>query len=82
MSLPNTIINSTLQLDLENTILASAKFILNGLTLGFYDLDNNETNINKKDFGSTLAKYNVPEGPFLMIPFLGPKNTRDFSGLL
>jgi phospholipid-binding lipoprotein MlaA len=82
MELPNTIVNSTMQFDLENTILASAKFMLNGLTLGFYDLDNGETEIIKKDFGSTLAKFNVPEGPFLMIPFLGPKMTRDFSGFI
>ena len=82
MGLPNTIANSAMQLDLENTILASATFMLNGLTLGFYDLENGETEILKKDFGSTLAKFNVPEGPFLMIPFLGPKMTRDFSGFL
>ena len=82
MNLPQTIINSAFQLEIENTILASAKFMLNGLTLGFYDLDEKQTSINKKDFGSTLAKYNVPEGPFLMIPFLGPKNTRDFSGYI
>ena len=82
MGLPNTIANSTIQLDIENTILASAKFMLNGLTLGFYDLDNGETEIIRKDFGSTLAKFNVAEGPFLMIPFLGPKMTRDFSGFV
>ena len=82
MGLPNTIANSAIQLDLENTILASAKFMLNGLTLGFYNLENNETEIVKKDFGSTLAKFHVPEGPFLMIPFLGPKMTRDFSGFI
>ena len=56
--------------------------MLNGLTLGFYDLDNGETEILKKDFGSTLAKFNVPEGPFLMIPFLGPKFSRDLSGTI
>jgi phospholipid-binding lipoprotein MlaA len=82
MNLPITIINSTLQLNAENTILTSAKFLLNGLTLGFYDLDNNETKVVKKDFGSTLAKYKVPEGPFLMVPFLGPKTTRAFSGFI
>ena len=80
MELPSTIANSTLQFDLENTILATAKYMLNGLTLGFYDLDNGETEILKKDFGSTLAKLNVPEGPFLVVPFLGPKMTREFSG--
>ncbi|MDA0765134.1 MAG: VacJ family lipoprotein [Proteobacteria bacterium] len=82
MNLPITIINSTLQLNAENTILTSAKFLLNGLTLGFYDLDNHETKVVKKDFGSTLAKYKVPEGPFLMVPFLGPKTTRAFSGFI
>ncbi len=80
MDTPNTIINSTLQANLENTILASAKFMLNGLSFGFYDFDNNETKIHKKDLGSTLAKLNVPEGPFLMVPLLGPKTVRDFTG--
>ncbi len=79
---PSTIVNSALQMDLENTILASAKFMLNGLSLGLYNFDNNETKIYKKDLGSTLAKFNVPEGPFLMVPFLGPKTVRDFSGVV
>ena len=82
MDTPSTILNSALQMDLENTILASAKFMLNGLSLGFYDFDNNETKIQKKDLGSTLAKLNVPEGPFLMVPLLGPKTVRDFTGTL
>ena len=73
MDTPSIIVNSALQMNLENTILASAKFMLNGLSFGFYDFDNNETKIDKKDLGSTLAKFNFPEGPFLMIPFLGPK---------
>ena len=72
MDTPSIIVNSALQMNLENTILASAKFMLNGLSFGFYDFDNNETKIDKKDLGSTLAKFNVPEGPFLMIPLLGP----------
>ncbi len=82
MDTPNTIINSALQTDLENTILASAKFLLNGLTLGFYDLDKSETVIKKRDFGSTLARLNVSEGPFLMLPFIGPKTTRDLTGTI
>jgi Surface lipoprotein len=55
MNTPSTIINSALQADMKNTMLASAKFLLNGLTLGFYDLDKGETLIKNKDFGSTLA---------------------------
>ena len=80
MDTPSIIVNSALQMNLENTILASAKFMLNGLSFGFYDFDNNETKIDKKDLGSTLAKFNVPEGPFLIIPLLGPKTVRDFTG--
>jgi phospholipid-binding lipoprotein MlaA len=56
--------------------------MLNGLTLGFYDLDKGETAFKKKDIGSTLAKYNVPEGPFLMIPLIGPKISREFTGTI
>ncbi len=82
MDTPSTIINSALQTDMENTMLASAKFLLNGLTLGFYDLDKGETVIKKRDFGSTLAWLNVSEGPFLMVPFIGPKTTRDFTGTI
>jgi phospholipid-binding lipoprotein MlaA len=29
-----------------------------------------------------LAKYNVPEGPFLMIPLIGPKTSREFTGTI
>ena len=79
---PSTILNSSLQVDFKNSILASAKFLLNGLTLGFYDLDNADTAIKDKDFGSTLAKINVPEGPFLVVPLIGPKTTRDFTGTI
>ena len=60
--------------------LSSIKFLLNSLTLGFYDLDEGETNFKKIDFGSTLAKYNFSEGPYLVVPFLGPRTTRHFSG--
>ena len=30
-----------------------------------------------EDFAQTLAKWGVPEGPFLMLPFLGPSTLRD-----
>ncbi len=35
-----------------------------------------------EDFGETLAKYGVEDGPFLMLPFFGPSNPRDASGLV
>src|SRR6266404_4033351 len=32
------------------------------------------------DFGLTLAKYGVKEGPYLMLPLLGPSTVRDAVG--
>ena len=34
-----------------------------------------------EDFGQTLAVWGVGEGPYLMLPFLGPSNPRDAAGL-
>ncbi|MNJ74374.1 VacJ like lipoprotein [compost metagenome] len=35
-----------------------------------------------EDFGQTLGFYGVPDGPYLMLPILGPSNLRDTSGLV
>ena len=34
-----------------------------------------------EDFGQTLAVWGMSEGPFLVLPFLGPSNPRDALGL-
>ena len=35
-----------------------------------------------EDFGQTLAVWGVSEGPYLILPLLGPSNPRDASGLV
>jgi phospholipid-binding lipoprotein MlaA len=35
-----------------------------------------------EDFGQTLAVWGVEEGPYLMLPFLGPSSTRDLAGYI
>jgi phospholipid-binding lipoprotein MlaA len=35
-----------------------------------------------EDFGQTLAVWGANEGPYLMLPFLGPSNPRDTTGLV
>ena len=30
-----------------------------------------------EDFGQTAARWGVPDGPYIMLPFLGPKTLRD-----
>lgn len=34
----------------------------------------------QEDFGQTMAVYGTPEGPYLMLPLLGPSNPRDAFG--
>lgn len=34
-----------------------------------------------EDFGQTLAVYGVSNGPYLVLPFLGPSTVRDAAGL-
>jgi phospholipid-binding lipoprotein MlaA len=36
---------------------------------------------HKQDFGSTLARWGVPAGPYLVLPLLGPSTMRDTAGL-
>lgn len=35
---------------------------------------------HSEDFGQTLAVWGLGEGPYLMLPFLGPSNPRDLVG--
>jgi phospholipid-binding lipoprotein MlaA len=35
---------------------------------------------HREDFGQTLAVWGIGEGPYLMIPLLGPSNARDLVG--
>lgn len=37
---------------------------------------------HEEDFGQTLGVWGVGEGPYLMLPFLGPSNPRDTVGRL
>ena len=41
--------------------------------MGRYDLIEG----HKEDFGQTLAVWGVSDGPYLVLPLLGPSNTRD-----
>lgn len=35
---------------------------------------------NNEDFGQTLGFWGIGDGPFLMLPFMGPSNLRDLVG--
>ena len=78
--LPSTALNSTIQGDLENAALATIHFAFNGLTFGFVDLTEDPGAVEKRDFGQTLARANVPEGNFLIVPLLGAHSSRNLAG--
>lgn len=61
-----------------------ARFVLNS-TVGVAGIFDLATMIDipehKEDFGQTLGVWGVPNGPYLMLPFAGPSNLRDATGL-
>ncbi|HJS37516.1 MAG TPA: VacJ family lipoprotein [Burkholderiales bacterium] len=60
------------------------RFVFNS-TLGFFGLIDlaSEVGLEKhnEDLGQTLARWGVGEGPYLMLPLLGPSTTRDTAAL-
>lgn len=81
---PTTFVNDLLQGEVTRGSQTVARFLVNttvGLG-GFWDVatrwgmpDHGE------DFGQTLAVWGMDEGPYVMLPFFGPSNPRDASGL-
>lgn len=80
---PVTFVNDVLQAEPKRATNSFSRFLINSTfgLLGVFDtaanwgLENHD-----EDFGETFAVWGLPEGPYLMLPFLGPSNARDFSG--
>ena len=77
---PSDAFNFSLQGDIGNAFYASIHFFVNGLTFGFFDLTGDKFSHPNTDFGLTLAKWNVPQGSYLVLPFLGPNTMRSGVG--
>lgn len=76
---PSTAVNSALQGKGENAALATINFLMNSLTLGFFDLTEDD-DPEREDFGQTLAHWSAPEGPYIVAPLFGPGTTRHQVG--
>ncbi len=81
---PTVLMNNLLQGRLEDAGDIAVRFAVN-TTLGgagFWDVatDLAGTPRQQRDFGQTLYRWGVPDGPYLMVPILGPSNPRDFVG--
>ena len=80
---PLTAIHDVLQGDIENFGVTVARFGLNSTfgVLGIMDVAS-EMGLRRKeeDGGQTFGVWGIPEGPYLVIPLLGPSNPRDAVG--
>ncbi|MGH6890473.1 MAG: MlaA family lipoprotein [Rhizomicrobium sp.] len=77
---PVTIANDVLQLRLDRAARMTARMALNstvGLG-GLVDVARTQGLADRKaDFAQTLSRYGVGEGPFLVLPVIGPEPPRD-----
>ena len=77
---PITIANDLLQANLPQAARATGRLAINTTVgvLGFFD-PASEMGIeaSPSDFGVTLAKWGVPDGPYLVLPLFGSTTLRD-----
>ena len=77
---PLNIVNSLLQGKGKNALTETGRFLANS-TFGILGLVDVGTDMGlerkSEDFGQTLAHWGVPDGPFVIVPILGPYSLRD-----
>lgn len=81
--MPVRIINEVLQLDFPDTGNSTGRFVVNS-TLGVAGLFDPATGMGlerqEEDFEQTLGNWGVPQGPFIVVPLLGPSSPRGVVG--
>lgn len=82
---PFTFVNALLQGKGDVAMKSLGRFMINS-TVGVAGLNDQASQWGVKrqeeDFGQTLGVWGVGDGPFLMLPFLGPSNPRDLVGFV
>ena len=77
--------NSIFQLKPKATIETTERIIIN-TTIGVVGLFDVATRMgiyeHQEDFGQTLGHYGMGNGPFIVLPILGPSNLRDTTGII
>lgn len=77
--------NNLLQLKFKSTGITLGRVAVNTTVgiLGFWDRATGwGMKQQKEDLGQTLGHYGVGEGPFIMVPIVGPSNARDGVGMI
>ena len=83
LEMPKTFANDLLQGEFKDAGTALGRFALNS-TIGVGGLVDVATPAGlpyrPADFGQTLGRYGIAEGPFIVLPVLGPDSPRDLIG--
>jgi phospholipid-binding lipoprotein MlaA len=77
---PMVLANDLLQGEWERAKTTSLRFAINSTfgIAGLFDVAKGWGHpSHSEDFGQTLAVWGVPEGPYLVVPILGPSSIRD-----
>lgn len=80
---PSTIINNLLQAKFTDAAKSTGRFVLNSTVglLGFFDPASDfGWERKQEEFGEVLGSYGVGDGPYLVIPALGPSSVREEVG--
>lgn len=84
LSLPTIFVNDLLQGEFSRAGKTMWRLLINS-TIGLGGFLDPASKIgiagHGEDFGQTMAVWGVGEGPYLVLPFLGPSNPRDAAGL-
>ncbi len=81
---PIIFLNDVLQGEFKRAGTTLLRFVINS-TIGLGGLHDQaakwDLEYHNEDFGQTLAVWGIGEGPYVMLPILGPSNPRDAVGL-
>ena len=85
LQMPISIVNDLLQVRPDGAARNTGRFLVNSTVglAGLFDPANKMgLRADPTDLGVTLARWGVPQGPYFVIPFLGPSTLRDFPSYL
>ena len=80
---PSTIINNLLQAKFSDAATSTGRFLLNSTigVFGFFDPASDfGWERKQEEFGEVLGSYGVGDGPYLVVPALGPSSVREEAG--
>jgi phospholipid-binding lipoprotein MlaA len=82
---PMDIVNALLQGKFKQALSDTGRLALNS-TLGLAGFLDPATDVglprHEEDFGQTMGVWGIPQGPYLVIPFFGPRTARSGAGNL